>query len=157
VSCPKCGAAAVVPGRMRNDGNDIVARFRPSGLRWLTLRRACELVATFRACSNCGHLWNRVAAPKLRALVDASGSPELLDQLRRRAATTSLTRCPACDDPVFVEGSFAWVDEASFEPDRLRHAPPFRAPLRLGDKVRACAGCGHAWSMIDPAELRRLL
>jgi len=157
VSCPKCGATGVVPGRLDVGGERTSVSFLPMDLRWFAWRRSCAPVATFRACSNCGHLWNRVSASNLRDLVDASASAELIEKLRRRAVAATSARCPECADPVFVEGHFAWAATPNFEPDYLRKAPLFKSPLLLHDIVRACTSCGHAWSLIDPAELRRLL
>jgi hypothetical protein len=157
LTCPKCGAANPVAGRIDVNGERAHVAFRPSGLRLLTLRRSTPLVLTFRACTDCGHLWNRVSAPALRDLVDASAAPELVAKLRRRAATPGATGCPRCGDTVYVEGGLAFMGAESFEPDRLRDAPLFRRRMMLHGGVRACADCGHVWSMVDPAELRRMI
>jgi hypothetical protein len=89
--CPVCTSAVVVEGRILADGSEdgSAESFFPRGLRLLTLNRTVRLVGreVFRACTECGHVWNTLDASGLRELIEKSGTPELearLDLRRKR-------------------------------------------------------------------------
>lgn len=92
--CPSCDSRLVVEGRILGDGSEdgSAERFYPRGLQLLRLRRSVQLTGrdAFRACTQCGHVWNTLDATGLRELLDAAGTPELkarLDAQRRREGT----------------------------------------------------------------------
>ena len=86
-TCPACTSQRVVTGRIMafgaHTGN--AQRFFPDGLKLLTFRRGLVLERrpVFDACTDCGHVWSRLDADALRALVESSGSDKLRATLRR--------------------------------------------------------------------------
>ena len=78
MKCPSCQATQIVRGRILADGSDngSAEHFFPSGLRFLTLRRSVRLTGreSFKACTQCGHVWNTLDATALRELLGASGT-----------------------------------------------------------------------------------
>jgi len=91
-ACPACGSRALVDGRILADGSEdgSAEKFFPSGIKLLTLQRSIRLVGrqNFRACTQCGHLWNTLDATELRALIDTKGSDELRKKLAERSQSS---------------------------------------------------------------------
>ena len=88
-ACPVCGSSALVEGRLLADGSEDghAEKFFPSGIRLLTLQRSVRLVGrqSFRACTQCGHVWNTLDATDLRELIDSKGTDELRKRLSERS------------------------------------------------------------------------
>jgi hypothetical protein len=86
-SCPSCGSASLVEGRLLLSGTDDgwVARFFPKGLPFFTLRKSVTLAngELFRACTQCGHTWSQVSPTELRELLTGSGDPKTIQELKR--------------------------------------------------------------------------
>lgn len=87
MNCPICKSARTVEGRVVADGSDDgrAEKFFPKGLKLLTLKRAVRLSSghAFRACCECGHLWNEVDPRALKALIEASGKDRLKEMANR--------------------------------------------------------------------------
>jgi hypothetical protein len=73
-------------------------------------------------------------------------------------------KCPACGETAVVAGRIAGVADsldfnaACFRPDHLRLlAFGSGIPLQRGLAFHACTACGHVWSRLDPARLRKLI
>ena len=167
MNCVLCGHPATLRGRLGQHGMN-AAGFVPDGLRWFTLRSALPVPTRFHACTHCGHAWTECDAAGLRALIDASGSEELLDTLRKRAAAApvspSATRgigCPACHDTVYAGGRLRAKYPGQFFPDDLRLLTWTRSVelnyLSGESLLRACTGCGHVWGAVHAGQLRGLV
>jgi hypothetical protein len=87
-SCPVCQSSATVEGRVLADGSEDghAEKFFPSGLRLLTLRRSVRLTGrqAFKACTQCGHVWNTLDATGLRELIDRSATEDLKRKLEAK-------------------------------------------------------------------------
>ena len=61
-------------------------RFFPRSIKLLTLRRSVQLIGreTFKACTQCGHVWNTLDAAGLRELIDAAGTLDAKARLASR-------------------------------------------------------------------------
>jgi DNA-directed RNA polymerase subunit RPC12/RpoP len=81
MKCPHCGSGAIVDGSVIGTDNS-ATRFTPTGMRLLVWERSIELTggSLFYACSDCGHLWNRINPVTLRNLVAHGGT----DRLKRK-------------------------------------------------------------------------
>jgi len=86
--CPVCQSSEVIEGRILADGSEDghAEKFFPSGLRLLTLKRSVRLTGrqAFKACTQCGHLWNTLDATGLRELIEHSGTEKLKQRLQSR-------------------------------------------------------------------------
>lgn len=87
-SCPVCQSRELVEGRIVADGSDSgsAEKFFPSGLRLLLLRRSVRLTGkeAFKACTQCGHVWNQLDATALRELIEDGASDDLKRKLQAR-------------------------------------------------------------------------
>jgi len=87
-SCPVCQSRGLVEGRILSDGSEsgYAAKFFPSGLRLLLLRRSVRLTGkeAFKACTQCGHVWSQLDATALRELLQRGAS----DDLKRKLEAT---------------------------------------------------------------------
>jgi hypothetical protein len=170
VNCAACGSPHTVAGGFVHRRS--TRHFRPARLRRLALIRSVRLsFARMQACLHCGHVWNECNAEDLRDLIDVSASAELLDELRRRAASTlppgtmpataSAIACPTCHDPVTVGGSASAEQPGTFRPDDLKTTAWASAlPLKyLGNRslLSACTSCGHVWGAVNAAALLALV
>jgi hypothetical protein len=170
VSCPACGSAITLRGHVASRFGE--CRFVPSGLRWFVLQRSLSLRdPLLHACLSCGQVWGTCDPARLRALVDASASEALLDDLRRRAEPSFVQRalsapvqcgcCPACGESVTVPGRAEGKDVGSFLPNGLRFlawssaVPLIHLPGSA--LLRACSGCGHVWGVVDGTTLLALV
>jgi hypothetical protein len=90
--CPVCESPVLVEGRIVADGTESgsAERFYPRGIRLLTLRRSVQLTGreSFKACMQCGHVWNTLDASGLRELIDAAGTPEAKARIAAHAKGT---------------------------------------------------------------------
>ena len=86
MNCPSCQSKHIVHGRIIADGSDngSAESFFPLDLSFFTLRRSVRLVGrqTFKACTQCGHVWNTLDAGGLRELIETSGTDELKKSIR---------------------------------------------------------------------------
>ncbi|WP_251778546.1 hypothetical protein [Caldimonas mangrovi] len=86
MNCPVCQSPRTVEGRVISDGSEDgrAEKFFPRGLKLFKLRRAVRLSGghAFRACCQCGHVWNQLDPKALRALIEASGNDALKDHVR---------------------------------------------------------------------------
>jgi hypothetical protein len=86
--CPVCQSRKLVEGRILADGSESgsAEKFFPSGLRFLLLRRSVRLTGrdAFRACAECGHVWNQLDATELRELIEHGASEGLKRKLQVR-------------------------------------------------------------------------
>ena len=80
MNCPVCSSSSTVEGRVISDGSDDgrAEKFFPKGLKLLALKRSVRLSGrhAFRACCECGHLWNQVDSQALRVLLATSGKSD---------------------------------------------------------------------------------
>ncbi len=74
--CPVCESTELITGRVMGQGSQggWTHRFFPAGLRFFKLKRSVPLLGRFdfQACSQCGHVWNKLDAAALKELL-ASG------------------------------------------------------------------------------------
>jgi len=93
--CPACGSRALVDGRILGDGSEDghSEKFFPSGVKLLSLRRSVRLIGrqVFKACTNCGHVWNTLDATELRDLIETRGTDQLKTKLATRTAVKQST------------------------------------------------------------------
>jgi len=85
-NCPVCESRQVVEGRIfsADPDNGIGEKFFPRGLRLLLWRRSVQLTGkqAFKACTQCGHVWNQVDVTALRELIERGASEDLRRRLR---------------------------------------------------------------------------
>ena len=87
--CPVCESLLLVEGQVGYE--DLSGReFFPRGIKFFTRRRSVPLVRgdVFRACTECGHVWNTLDAGGLRELIEAAGT----DELKARVAARKIPR-----------------------------------------------------------------
>jgi DNA-directed RNA polymerase subunit RPC12/RpoP len=83
--CPQCGSDRVTKGRILGGISSIY--FRPSGLRFWTMKAAVPMIGAnktedeffppgARACVNCGLLWSRVNHALLEQVLREGGTEE---------------------------------------------------------------------------------
>lgn len=83
--CPQCGSDKVTKGRILGGISSIY--FRPSGLRFWTIKAAVPMIGAnkssdeffppgARACVNCGLLWSRVNPALLGRVLREGGTEE---------------------------------------------------------------------------------
>lgn len=86
--CPTCNSSALVEGHVIASGSEggSSVKFFPNGLKFWTIRRSVTLLSreNFRACTECGHVWNTLDAAGLRELIEAAGGSELKAKLAAR-------------------------------------------------------------------------
>jgi hypothetical protein len=76
--CPRCGKNATVTGSMLTLGDQL---FQPHGIRWLEhFRRrlfqqnpAARVLGPYRACADCGLVWNDLDPDELRGVIRREG------------------------------------------------------------------------------------
>jgi Zn-finger nucleic acid-binding protein len=181
INCPVCQSAKVILGRVTlgigTQGN--ATEFKPGGQRIFAFvfaifspNRACPLFTqqTFKACTQCGHIWHSLDVTELSKVIKNYGTNSLkgsirnLDTIPRKHINYATDiNCPVCQLGTVIFGRVGNYgseggDAKDFIPNGLKFFRQQRSvPLFREQAFKACMQCGHVWDTLDATNLHRLI
>lgn len=157
-TCLKCHSRSVISGHFVSfEGYPAEFRLDAARIPRLKLQWLPPDEGKSKACLNCGFVWNSIAPPVIRSLVDAAAPPSPPPSSGPEL-NSAVKACSICCSESVVSGEYVCRKKdisTEFRPDGVRVLKLVWNWIPPHDrKFTACLNCGCVCNLLDPPALR---